>query len=77
MLVANSLKDISVELFLSVSQELANHLPTQAFPLKQEVSHTHWSIWNKISLYQILDAFFWFPGDTEKSKEKERQKRKE
>lgn len=62
--MANSLKDIPVKLFLSVAQELANHLPTQAFPLEQEVSHTHRRVWNKVSLYQILDAFFWFPRDT-------------
>lgn len=78
-LAANSLEDISVELFLSVTQELANHLPTQAFPLEQEVGHTHWSVWNKVSLYQILDAFFWFPGDTGEGRETEteKQKRKE
>lgn len=59
---ANSLEHISVELFLSVTQELSNHLSTQAFPLEQEVGHTNWSVWDKVSLYQILDAFFWFPG---------------
>jgi len=72
----HSLKNIPVELFLSVTQELANHLPTQAFPLEQEVGHTHRSVWNKVSLYQILDAFFWFPGDTGKSKESETKRSK-
>lgn len=76
LLVRNSLKDISVELFLSVSQELANHLPTQAFPLEQEVGHTHRSLWNKVSLYQILDAFFWFSGDTGEGRGRERDKKR-
>lgn len=75
LLIGNSLKDISVELFLSVSQELANHLPTQAFPLEQEVGHTHRSLWNKVSLYQILDAFFWFSGDIGEGRGRERDKK--
>lgn len=76
LLAANSLEDISVELFLSVTQELANHLSTQAFPLQQEVSHTHWSVWNKVSFYQILDAFFWFPGKQERVERKRVRDRK-
>lgn len=71
---ADSLEDIPVELFLPITQELANHLPTQAFPLEQEVGHTHRSVWNKVSLYQILNAFFWFPRDTGKSRERETKK---
>lgn len=63
LLIWNSLQDISVELFLSVSKELANHLPTQAFPLEQEMRHAYRSVWNKVPLNQILDAFFWFSGD--------------
>lgn len=70
----DSLEDIPVELFLPITQELANHLPTQAFPLEQEVGHTHRSVWNKVSLYQILDAFFWLPRDTGKSRERETKK---
>lgn len=73
-LAANSLEDIAVELFLSVTQELANHLPTQAFPLEQEMGHTHWSVWNKVSLYQILDAFFWFPGETGVGRKRETER---
>lgn len=67
---SHSLKNIPVELLLSVTQELANHLPTQAFPLEQEVGHTHWGVWNKVSVYQILDAFFWLPRDTGKERER-------
>ena len=74
LLAANSLKNITVELLLSVTQELANHLSTQAFPLQQEVGHTHWSVWNKVPLNQILDAFFWFPGDTVEGRERVRQR---
>ena len=62
-------------MLLSVTQELANHLPTQALPLKQEVGNTHRGVWDKISLYQILDAFFWFPGDTGEGNEKDRDKK--
>lgn len=55
-----------MKLLLPVSQELANHLPTQAFPLEQEMSHAHRSVWNKAALDQILDAFFWFSGKRER-----------
>lgn len=72
---ADSLEDIPVELFLPVTQELANHLPTQAFPLEQEVCHTHRSVWNKVSLYQILDAFFWFPTDRKEWRRRDQKKR--
>lgn len=42
------------------------------------MGHTHRSVGNKVSLYQILDAFFWFPGKNEDGREgdTERQKRK-
>lgn len=62
-LVGDSLEDVTVELFLPVSKELANHLPTQAFPLEQEVGHTHRSVRNKVSFYQILNALLWFSAD--------------
>lgn len=64
-LVGDSLEDVTVELFLPVSKELANHLPTQAFPLEQEVGHTHRSVRNKVSFYQILNALLWFSADRE------------
>lgn len=70
---ADSLKDVPVELFLSVAQKLADHLPTQTLPLKQEVGHAHWSVGNKVSLDQILDSFFWFPGDKGVKRETKRK----
>lgn len=69
LLPGNLLKDVPVKLLLSVPQELADHLPAQAFPLEQEVSHAHGSVWNKASLYQILDAFLWFSGEGERRSE--------
>lgn len=61
-----SLKNISVELFLSVAKEFANHLPTQAFPLQEEVGNTHRSVRDVASFNQILDPLFWLPRDTGK-----------
>lgn len=68
-----SLKNISVELFLTVAKELANHLPTQAFPLQEEVGNTHRSVRDVASLNQILDPLFWLPTDTGKRKKISRE----
>lgn len=65
------LKNISIELLLSVTKELANHLPTQAFTLKKEFSNSQWSVRHNVLFYQILDPFFWFPRDTGKGKKQQ------
>lgn len=57
----NSLKHISVELFLPVAQELADHLPAEAFALQQEVGHPHWSVRHKAALDEVLDALLRLP----------------
>lgn len=58
----NSLKDISVELQLAVSQELSNHLSAQALPLQQEVSHSNGRVWDKTTCDQEVDTSLWVPA---------------
>lgn len=72
-LAGNSLEDVTVELLLPVSKELANHLPTQALPLEQEVGHAHRSVRNKVPFDQILNSLLWFPAETHEG-EGERQR---
>lgn len=57
-----SLQNIPVELLLSVTQKLANHLPAQPFPLEQEVSHADGGVGDEPPLRQVLNAFLWLPG---------------
>lgn len=58
----NSLEHVSVELFLPVAQELADHLPAEAFALQQEVCHPHWRVRHKAAFDEVLDALLRFPG---------------
>lgn len=55
------LQDIPVELFLSIAEELPDHLPAQALPLQEKVSHTDRRVGDEPPLSQVLDAFFWLP----------------
>lgn len=59
----NSLQHISVELFLSVAQELADHLPAEALALQQEVGHPHWRVRHKATFDEVLDTLLRLPGD--------------
>lgn len=62
MLYENSLKDVSVELQLAVSQELSNHLSAQALPLQQEVSYSNGRVWDKTTCDQEVDTSLWVPA---------------
>lgn len=64
-MLGSSLQHISVELLLPVPQEFPYHLPAQAFPLQDEVSHPHRSVWQETSLNQILDTLLWLPAKRE------------
>lgn len=55
----DSLKDISVELQLAVSQELSNHLSAQALPLQQEVSYSDGRVRDKTTCDQEVDTSLW------------------
>lgn len=57
----NSLQHVSVELFLPVAQELADHLPAEAFALQQEVRHPHWRVRHKAAFDEVLDALLRLP----------------
>lgn len=52
----DSLKNISVELQLAVSQELPDHLSAQALPLQQEVSHSDGRVRDEATCDQEVDA---------------------
>lgn len=54
---ADSLKNVSVELQFAVAQELSDHLPAQAFPLQQEVSHPDGRVRHEAARDQEVDAF--------------------
>lgn len=58
----DSLKDVSVELQLAVSQELSNHLSAQALPLQQEVSYSDGCVWDETTRDQEVDASLWVPA---------------
>lgn len=64
-MLGSSLQHISVELLLPVPQEFPYHLPAQAFPLQDEVSHPHRSVRQETSLDQILDTLLWLPAERE------------
>lgn len=57
----NSLQHVAVELLLPVAQELANHLPAQALALQQEMGYSHWCVWHKATLNEVLDALLRLP----------------
>lgn len=61
-----SLKDVSVELFLSVAQKLSNHLAAESLSLQEKMSHSNRGVWDKAPFNEILDPFFRFPTGTEK-----------
>lgn len=48
-------------MFLSISQELSNHLPAEALPLQDEASNAHRRVGYEPSLYQVLNALLGFP----------------
>lgn len=58
------LQDVSVELFLPVSEELPDHLPAQPLPLQQEVSHPDRCVGDEPPLRQVLDALLGLPGES-------------
>lgn len=53
-------------MFLSVSQELSDHLPAEALPLQDEASNPNRSVRYKTSLYQVLDPLLRLPIVDEK-----------
>lgn len=68
----DSLKNISVELQLAVPQELSNHLPAQALPLQQEVSHSDGCVRDETTRDQEVDASLWVPAHRQPTAEKRR-----
>lgn len=56
------LQDISVEGLLAVAEELADHLPTQALPLQQEVGHADGCVRDEASRDQKLEALVGVSG---------------